>query len=555
MLCTALPLHDDVLQIVLGCVRDIAPNTLLFDLPRVNRQFRMACKGVVGVHVDLLSFPPSHTVLATIIGQFPLLVHLSIPGPTDADLVVVGAGCRSLTRLRGYGGLVTEAGVDALTAGCPAIESMQLEGVVHGDLKVADTGAAMLADRCRVTTFDLSGSLVTDHGVAQLAARGLLVDITLQDCPITDAALHALAASCPGLKRADFGQCGDVTDDGLVALAGACRDLELLIVWECDITTTGYAAAMGCPKLVCWNSGYCDIDNLRTVPIGCPLVDITFAGCPGISDECVWFLATACTGLTDVNLTGCLALTDACLVSLAGYCCGLQELNVGGCVYITDHGVNVLFAGCVALTHVDFSACPLLTDEAAMVVATCDNRLVSVDFTECNQMTETARDTLAVMCPGLVRLHFDKCNAVSEPAIYRDAERTHTQAFEAYAPQWVGKWRPCTQLEVAQLTDDLQCLGLQPQPTRECKDDGHPTDIANFFRSIDDTNDCHCQKAAESALAGRGVRTVQHLQQIFGRYGHTVRFNNTDYMVYACIMCNWGIPPKMTLMTVLHFRS
>jgi hypothetical protein len=548
-----LPVHYDILLVILGYVRDIAPTTLIMAVPRVNRQFRIACKDVQGVHVNLLKFEPPHVMVRTSIELFRRAVQLSINGVTDDDMAVVATACHGLTHLRGCGGTITDTGVDALSNGCTALTSVLLEDCA----KLADPGAELFAKRCcGITTFDFSSSLVTDVGVGLLAANGRLVDITLQNCPITDAALHALARCCPGLKNVDFGQCYDITDAGLVALAEACEFLELLIVWGCTLTMTGYTAVMGnCHKLMCINFGDCDLEALASVPLDCPLVDATFSSCYGISDGCVEFLAASCRTLTDLTLSACFEVSDTALVALGARCQGLQRLDVEECEKLTDEGVLALVAGCPFLADVNFNLCTNLTDTAAMALA-AGGRLCFIHFNGCDYMTDAARDALAIQCPDLVDLPFDMCLLMADMSQYRDAERSGVRRFEKKTPHWAVGWAPCTEDETAQLTDDLVCIGLRPHPNWTRRSVGRTThDIASFLESIDNTNDPLGRAAAEMHLAANGVHSAQHLQEIFSRYGHTLRYNNRDYMVYACIMRRWKVPNMIALMVAKHCRA
>ena len=85
---------------------------------------------------------------------------------------------------------------------------------------------------CKMPRADFYQSLrqcrnLTDAAITALAANCPgLTSIDLSECEnLTDAAITALAARCPGLTSIDFSGCRNLTDAAITALAARCPDI------------------------------------------------------------------------------------------------------------------------------------------------------------------------------------------------------------------------------------------------------------------------------------------------------------------------------------------
>jgi hypothetical protein len=144
-----------------------------------------------------------------------------------------------------------------------------------------------------VTDLDLSGSVITDAGLAFLT-RLPLRSINLFNCPrITDAGVVPLIR--PRLVSIDLFCNPDITDVTATALS-RCHQLRTLNLSACDSITS-----MGLMQV-----------------------------------------ASGCTQLRTLGMSGLTIVSDVILTMFATYCSHLRALDLGGCSNIDDNGVAAL---------------------------------------------------------------------------------------------------------------------------------------------------------------------------------------------------------------------
>ena len=189
----------------------------------------------------------------------------------DADLRYVAQHCANLSVLKVLkyyndeeSADITNAGVIALSQGCPELSKLDLCG-------------------CR---------------------------------EITDAGVIALAQGCPELSDLNLRECDQITDEGVMALAQNCKQLSFLGVgvhWpdqSANITDAGVAAlAQGCPQLCSLSlSGCRDITDTSVIALAQQrpeLCSLSLDGCKNITIKSVLALAQECPKLSWLNLKGC----------------------------------------------------------------------------------------------------------------------------------------------------------------------------------------------------------------------------------------------------------
>jgi hypothetical protein len=244
---------------------------------------------------------------------------------------------------------ITDAGVQALAAGCSGLTAIHLEDCSA----ITDAGAQALARGCPgLISIDLCRcSAITDAG-AQALAKGCpgLTAIRLKGCSaITDAGAQALARGCPGLISIDLCRCSAMTDAGAQALARGCRGLISIRLEDCSAITDAGAQALarGCPGLI----------------------SIRLKGCSAITDAGAQALAAGCPGLTTIHLQHCSKMTDAGVMALAKGCPGLTSIYLDGCSEMTDAGVQALAKGCPGLTSIHLNGCSAITDAGVQALA------------------------------------------------------------------------------------------------------------------------------------------------------------------------------------------
>ena len=162
--------------------------------------------------------------------------------------------------------------------------------------------------------------------------------------------LTAIAEVCTRLTSVDFSYCCDaLTNAAVVALAAGCPGLTQVNFKFCHLLTAAsvVALARGSPGLT----------------------SVNFGGCHLLTDEAVAALAPGCPGLTSVNFEVCGQLTDAAVAALAAGCPGLTKVHLLGCLQLTDAAVVALVEGCPGLTKVNFRGCELLTAASVVTLA------------------------------------------------------------------------------------------------------------------------------------------------------------------------------------------
>merc|ERR1711865_116306 len=105
-------------------------------------------------------------------------------------------------------GIITDAALGSLAAGCPNITCLNLQLCQ----RITDTGLASLAAGCpAITTLDLSGCCnITAAGLASLAECPCpaITTLILKYCRrITDTGLEMLVAGCPAITSLDLDNC------------------------------------------------------------------------------------------------------------------------------------------------------------------------------------------------------------------------------------------------------------------------------------------------------------------------------------------------------------
>ena len=114
-----------------------------------------------------------------------------------------------------------------------------------------------------------------------------LQELCMPSCTmVTDAALHAPAASLRFVKRLVLSNCMQLTDASMMVLAEHAAALEQLSVCGCGALTDKGVAAVGrgCPQLRCINLGWCEAVGDAGVgalaaAMGPRLLDIDLCGC------------------------------------------------------------------------------------------------------------------------------------------------------------------------------------------------------------------------------------------------------------------------------------
>ena len=195
-----------------------------------------------------------------------------------------------------------------------------------------DAAGARKRQRCSRKVFKY---VFTDAQVVAWAteacAAPFVRDLSLHNCPITDASLLAVGAHCTELRTLSLYRCDRVTDAGVTALVWDCSELQSCFLNGCNQITDASVEALASQ---------------------CAELDVaSFCDCPNITDAGVLKLATACPLLQVISLWGCLKITDTSLAVLAQHCAELRKVSLRGCD-VTLAAVEALRAalpGCIVV--------------------------------------------------------------------------------------------------------------------------------------------------------------------------------------------------------------
>ncbi len=167
--------------------------------------------------------------------------------------------------------------------------NVSIKGVQHlpenirrldlGGTLIRDEDCHYLADRKKLTSISFGGSPISDCGVAELCKNKHLVELTLQETLITDAALDYIVA---------------------------CEQLESLVLNRCtELTARAIEKLAACHKLKYLHIGQTGVDERALAKIleNCALIEIGLCDCPGISDSTMETILM-CESLEEIYLDG-----------------------------------------------------------------------------------------------------------------------------------------------------------------------------------------------------------------------------------------------------------
>jgi hypothetical protein len=140
---------------------------------------------------------------------------------TDSTLIALGQHCRNLRKLKTGYTYVTEEGLEAIAAGCPLLENLDVSACMVGPAIEA------IARNCP-----------------------LLRVLIVSEVEVPTEAMLALAECCPLLEELGLCGCPEFGDEEITALVGGCPDLQRLDIKRTAVTEVGLCAIREhCKKL------------------------------------------------------------------------------------------------------------------------------------------------------------------------------------------------------------------------------------------------------------------------------------------------------------------
>ena len=220
--------------------------------------------------------------------------------------------------------------------------------------RLTDRGLGGLSTRCpRLERLHCGGvSNITDAGIAHLVreptllhARGdrlRVLDLS-RCCAVTDAAVDALARSCPALDDVDLGCCLLLTDRATRTLCDHCPSIKNLGLARCRRMTDASArvpAASPPPPLA--TAVHAVRSHRCLIADALWLEALDFSHNPRLTDAATEVLAVELAGLTHLDLTGCVGLTDGALAVLRYHATNLTRLAVVDCIGLSDAALDLM---------------------------------------------------------------------------------------------------------------------------------------------------------------------------------------------------------------------
>eukprot|EP00899_Mesostigma_viride_P019793 jgi/Mesvir1/27815/Mv07495-RA.1 len=258
-----------------------------------------------------------------------------------------------------------------------------------------------VGDKCRrLRALDLERcGGVTDEGIIAVAAGcPELEHLNMACCNVTDASVSAIAARCARLKFLKVAGCAGVSDASITLLASRCPLLEYLEVSGCRAVTDASITllARSCP-------------NLRCLLLG--------KEGPGVTDASIEAVARGCPYLEYLDVAGSRGVTDRSITAVARECPRLRHLSVSHCLYVTDEGVTALAQGCPQLELLDVRRCIGVTDASIRAVGKNCRGLRQLSVGECKGVTDASVELVARNCPDLVHLDAAFCPGVTDYSV------------------------------------------------------------------------------------------------------------------------------------------
>lgn len=192
-------------------------------------------------------------------------------------------------------------------------------------IRVSDISLLRISQRCHSLTY-LSLRYcenVTDSGIELLGNMDSLISIDLSGTSISDQGLAALGANS-NLKELIVSECLGITDIGIQKFCQQAKDVERLDISHCLYITN---------------------QTLKTLAFCCHFItSLNIAGCPKMTDISIQYLTSVCRYLHVLDISGCVHLSDRALKYVRKSCKQLRILKMLYCRSITKSAVLKLEA-------------------------------------------------------------------------------------------------------------------------------------------------------------------------------------------------------------------
>jgi F-box and leucine-rich repeat protein GRR1 len=261
-----------------------------------------------------------------------------------------------------------------------------------------------------LSVFDLSGcARLTSAAVASLCVSRYLRVINLDRCTgIGDEGIAKLAGMHEILEGISLVGMPQISDDGLLPVANACRALSYINLNNCsnvtDVTIEAFARHSR---------------QLQTLHV---------SAC-GITEGCFNELAGLLPAkhLTSLDISFCREATDNSITAIVTRCANLNYLNLTGLTRLTERAVRVACSNLWSLRHLLVEDVFLIDDRAFWFDIEYDSRqaagekmlreLRTLSLADCSHLTDRAIGGLAARCRKLEKLILKGCDKLTDKSL------------------------------------------------------------------------------------------------------------------------------------------
>lgn len=167
------------------------------------------------------------------------------------------------------------------------------------------------------------------------------------------------------IQKLDFTQHKKLTDEGLIDCLNSSRNLEILILKDCEKLTNAGFQSIACvlKNLRVLDFSNCQIEDtgLKELMQHCPkLGKVNLSCCKKITAEGLKTFAPALAHVTELNLS-CCKVTDENLTTMAPFLTNLRKLDLSG-LNISGSSFKTLSFYCQKIEYLNLDSCEELSD-------------------------------------------------------------------------------------------------------------------------------------------------------------------------------------------------
>lgn len=279
------------------------------------------------------------------------------------------------------------------------VRCLDLGQLVQNGLEVNDKHIQRVAQKCtNLRRLNLTGcQQITDVAIQSLTksqCAKTIRNLNFSNCSmLTDASLLQISKSFDRLQAINLKQCHLITDAGLNQLTAGCRTLRRLRIWGCQEITD---EAM---ESVAENVG----TNLTWLDVGlCPLIGDD--GLIAIADKCPnlqWLdISRAGPNRRFVNfqrVKQSIPLTDRAIMSIASHCPDLELLDLSHCSNITDISLIHLSRNSINIKSLSLKGLDKITRDSILELGELRRkyrRLIWLQIYNCKMITSAVIDEM-----------------------------------------------------------------------------------------------------------------------------------------------------------------